>query len=159
MLVISMVVQADPLSEAIDILEANRPAWRVHRHNAVLLHVHGEFRATFLPAAEALDAIPGTGSAAVLATGATEGWTIAVRDQNSLIRVEKNQTGQVTWWRYSLGNLISPTGIARDHELANRVRKKYRRLDQHFPAALEALAKAEIDLSGDAPSHCPPGLI
>ena len=29
--VISMVVQADPLSEAIDILETNRPAWRVHK--------------------------------------------------------------------------------------------------------------------------------
>jgi len=154
--VIGMVVQADPLSEAIDILEANRPAWRVHKHSGVLLHVHGEFRGTFLPAAEALDAVPGTGTAAVYATGTTAAWTIAVRDEDSLIRVEKNQAGQVTWQHYGLSSLIGPTGIARDHELANRARKKYRRLDQPFPTALEALAKAGIDLSGDPPSHCPP---
>jgi len=153
--VISMVVQADPLSEAIDLLEANHPAWQIHRHSAVLLHVNGEFRGTFLPAAEALDAIPGVGIAAVLATGTTDGWTLAIRDQDSLIRVEKNPNGQLTWWHYSLTRLVTATGIARDHELANRLRQKYRRLDEHFPAALAALAKAEIDLSTDPLADCP----
>lgn len=153
--VISMVVQDDPLSEAIDILDVNHPAWRIHRHRGVLLHVDGEFRATFLPAAEVLDAIPGAGIAAVLATGTTEGWTLAIRDQDSLIRIEKNQNGQLTWWHYGLTSLITATVIARDHELANRVRKKYRRLDEHFPAALAALARAEIDLSKDPLADCP----
>lgn len=156
--VISRVVQADPLSEAIDIVEAIRPAWSVHRHSALLLHVHGKFRATFLPAAEVLDAVPGPGTAAVLATGTAAGWTIAIRDEDSLIRVEKDSTGRVTWWHYRLSNLVSPTVIARDHELASWVRKKYQRLDQHFPAALEALARAGIDLSGDPAADCPPGV-
>ena len=60
------------------------------------------------PAAEALDAVPGTGTAAVLATGTTAGWTIAIRDEGTLIRIEKNPQGQVTWWHYSLGKPNQP---------------------------------------------------
>jgi hypothetical protein len=157
MYAISMVVQGDALSEAIDILETNRPAWRAHKHNDKLLHVSGAFRATFLPAAEALDAVPGSGDAAVWATGSTAGWTIAIRHNGTLIRVEKDPRGQVTWRHYSLGNLTSPTGIALDHELANRVRIRYGPLREPFPLAVRALAAAGMDLSADSPSDCPPG--
>jgi hypothetical protein len=95
--VIGMVVQGDPLAEAIDILETSRPAWRGHKHNDRLLYVDGEFRATFSPAAETLEAVPGTDAAAVWATGSTAGWTIAIRHDGTLIRIEKNPQGQVTW--------------------------------------------------------------
>ena len=125
MYVIGMVVQGDPLAEVIDILETNHPALRAHKHNDKLLHVDGEFRATFSPAAETLETVPGTGAGAVWATGPTAGWTIAIRHDGTLIRVEKNSQGQVTWWHYSLGNFTSPTAIARDPELANRVRIRY----------------------------------
>jgi hypothetical protein len=153
--VIGMIVQGDPLGEAIDILGTNRPAWRVHKHNDNLLHVHGEFRATFLPAAEALDAIPGVEDAAVWATGTTTGWTIAIRDSGTLIRIEKDPRGQVTWQHYRLGALTSPTGIARDPEYANRIRIRYGALGMPFPAAIQALAAAGVDLSVDPPSDCP----
>jgi hypothetical protein len=153
--VIDMVVQSDPLAEAIDILGSNHSAWRVDKHNARLLHVHGEIRATFLAAAEALDAVPGTDTAAVWATGGGAGWTIAIRDQGTLVRIEKNSQGQVTWWQYTLGSLTSPTGIARDPELGNRARIRHGALTQPFPAAIQALAAAGVDLSSDPPSECP----
>ena len=155
MYVIGMVVQGDPLAEAIDILETNRPAWRAHKHNDKLLHVDGEFRATFPPAAESLEAVPGTAAAAVWATGLTAGWTIAIRHDGTLIRVEKNPQGQVTWWHYSLGNFTSPTGIARDPELANRVRIRYGPLREPFPAAIQTLAAVGMDPSANPPSGCP----
>jgi len=156
MYVIGIVVQGDPVAEAIDILETNRPTWRAHKHNDTLLHVDGEFRATFSPAAEALEAIPGTGAAAVWATGPMGGWTIAIRHDRTLIRVEKSPKGAVTWWHYSLGSLTGPTGIARDAELANRARIRHGLLGEPFPAAVQALAGAGIDLSADPPSDCPP---
>ena len=154
--VIGMVVQGDPLGEAIDILGTIHPAWRVHKHNGGLLHVHGDFQATSLPAAEALDAVPGTSTAAVWATGTTTGWTIAIRDSGTFIRIEKKPHGQVTWQHYRLGPLTSPTGVARDPELANRVRIRYGALGIPFPAAIQALAAAGMDLSADPPSDCPP---
>ena len=153
--VINMVVQSDPLAEAIDILGSNHPAWRVDKHNARLLHVHGEIRATFPAAAEALDAVPGTDTAAVWATGTGAGWTIAIRDQGTFVRIEKNPQGQVTWWHYSVGSLTSPTGIARDPELGNRARIRHGALTQPFPAAIQALAAAGVNLSADPPSDCP----
>ena len=103
-----MIVQGDPLGDTIDILEANHPAWRPHKHSDKLLHVHGEFRATFLPAAETLDAVPGMDGAAVWATGTTAGWTIAIRDSETLIRIEKVSRGHVTWQHYRLGASHQP---------------------------------------------------
>ena len=155
MYVISMVVQGDPLAEAIDILETNHPTWRAHKHNDRLLHVDGEFRATFSPATETLEAVPGTGAAAVWATGLAASWTIAIRQDGTLIRIEKNPAGQVTWWQYSLGSFTSPTGIARDPELANRLRIRHGALREPFSAAIQALAAAGMDLSADPPSDCP----
>jgi hypothetical protein len=157
--VIGMIVQGDPLAEAVDILGANRPAWQVHKHNSRLLHVHGDFRATFLPAAEGLDAVPGMDGAAVWATSTTAGWTIAIRDAETLIRIEKNRQGQVTWQHYRLGALNSPTGIARDSELASRVRIRYGALSVPFPAAIASLTAIGADLAADPPSDCPPGTI
>src|SRR5512146_840325 len=101
--VIAMIVQADPLAEAVDILEANHPAWEIHKHGVALLHVDGDFRATFLPAAEALEAVPGAGTVTVWATGTTAAWTLAVRRGGTLIRVEKGAQGQFTWNHYALG--------------------------------------------------------
>jgi hypothetical protein len=126
------------------------------KHNNEVLHVDGEFRTTFSPAAETLEAVPGTGVAAVWATGRTAGWTIAIRHDGTLIRVEKNPQGQMTWWHYSLGNLTSPTGIVRDPELANRARIRYGALKDPFPEAIQALAAAGMDLTADPPSDCPP---
>lgn len=153
--VIDMAVQSDPLAEAIDSLETNHPAWGAHKHNDKLLHVYGEFRATFSPAAETLDAVPGAGAAAVWATGSWAGWTIAIRDEGTLIRIEKNAKGQVTWWHYSLGSLTSPTGIARDPEIANRARIRHGALNHPFPAGVQALAAAGVDVYADPPSNCP----
>jgi hypothetical protein len=76
-------------------------------------------RNTFLLAAEALDAIPDAARmAAVFATGATEGWTIAIRYDGTLIHVEKNPQGARTWQQYRLGNLVTPTRVSRERDLA-----------------------------------------
>jgi hypothetical protein len=151
---IGMVVQEDPLADAIDLVEANHPAWDVHKHNDRLLHVNGEYRGTFLPAAEALEAVPGTATVGVWATGSTSGWTIVVRDAASLIRIDKNQQGQVTWWHYQLGNLNRPTSIARDPELGNRARVRHGALNQPFPEAIQALTAVGAT-PADPPSECP----
>ena len=72
--VIEVVVQDDPLALAIDGLQAAHPGWRRTKHNDAVLHVDGGFSNTFVPAAEALDAITGTArTVAVWATGAAAG--------------------------------------------------------------------------------------
>jgi PLD-like domain len=153
---IGMVVQDDPLAEAIEILEANRPAWQVHKHNDTLLHADGEFQGTFLPAAETLDAIPGTGTAGALATGSTAGWTLAIRDNDALIRIDKNPQGLVTWWHYRLSSLTSPTGIARDPDVGNRARIRHGALNRPFPEAFAAMTAVGADPTIDPPTACPP---
>jgi hypothetical protein len=154
--VIEVIVQDDPLATAIDALDATHPDWRVHKHNDVLLHVDGSFRNTFLPAAEAVDAIPDTARpVAVYATGAAAGWTIAIRCDGTLIHVERSPHGGITWQQYRLGSLTTPTGLARDPERRNRARVSHGRQDQHFPAAVEALTVTGFGLS-DPPTDCPP---
>lgn len=154
--VIEVIVQDDPLATAIDALDAAHPDWQVHKHNDALLHVDGGFRNTFLPAAEAVDAIPDTARpVAAYATGATEGWTIAIRCDGTLIHVERSPQGGLTWQQYKLGSLTSPTGLARDPERRNRARVNHGRQDQHFPAAIEALTATGFGLS-DPPTECPP---
>jgi hypothetical protein len=155
--VIEVIVQDDPLTQAIDALEARHPDWRAHKHNDAVLHVDGNARNTFLLAAEALDAIPDTTRmAAVFATGTTEGWTIAIRYDGTLIHVEKNPQGGLTWQQYRLGNLVTPTRVSRERDLATRARIHNGPLGWHFPAAIEALTAAGFGLS-DPPSQCPPG--
>jgi hypothetical protein len=153
--VIAMIVQNDPLTGAVDLLETRYPAWQIHKHNDALLHIRGDFRATFLPAAEALDAITGVDHAAVWATGRTADWTVAIRHDGTLIRVEKRQN-RITWWHYNLSNLISPSGIARNQDLANRARIPHGALNQAFPGAQRILAAIGFDLVNDPPSECPP---
>jgi hypothetical protein len=153
--VIAMIVQDDPLAEAIDILETNHPAWAVHKHGTALLHVDGDFRATFLPAAEALEAITGTGTVTVWATGTTAAWTLAVRHDGTLIRVERGPQGQFTWHHYALGALTSPVGIARDPERANRTRIAHGPLNRPFEEAIKALAATGVNITADPPSECP----
>ena len=117
--VIEVIVQDDPLSQAIDALEARQPDWRAHKHSDAILHIDGHARNTFLLAAEALDAIPDTARmAAVFATGTTAGWTIAIRCGGTLIHVEKMPQGGFTWQQYRLGNLVTPTRISREPDLA-----------------------------------------
>lgn len=55
-----------------------------------------------------------------------------------------------------LGNLVTPTRISRERDLATRARIHNGPLGQHFPAAIEALTAAGFGLS-DPPSQCPPG--
>ena len=154
--VIEVIVQDDPLATAIDALDAAHPDWQVHKHNDALLHVDGGFRNTFLPAAEAVDAIPDTARpVAVYATGAAAGWTIAIRCDGSLIHVERSPQGGLTWQQYKLGGLTNPTGLARNPERRNRARVNHGRQDQHFPAAIEALTATGFGLS-DPPTECPP---
>lgn len=155
--VIAVIVQDDPLTQAIDALEARHPDWRAHKHSDAVLHVDGNARNTFLLAAEALDAIPDTTrTAAVFATGTTEGWTIAIRHDGTLIHGEKNPQGELTWQQYRLGNLVTPTRLSRERDLANRARIRNGPIGQQFPAAIEALTTAGCGLS-DPPSPCPPG--
>ena len=54
-------------------------------------------------------------------TGRSASWTVVTRHDNTLIRVDK-QKGRIMWWHYRPSNLISPSGIAHDQDLANRVR-------------------------------------
>ncbi len=108
--VIEVIVQDDPLTQAIDALEARHPDWRAHKHNDAVLHVDGNARNTFLLAAEALDAIPDTSRmAAVFATGTTAGWTIAIRDQGTS-GADRRRTpqGQVTWaWHVTASEALT----------------------------------------------------
>jgi hypothetical protein len=155
--VIEVIVQDDPLTQAIDALDARHPDWRAHKHNDAVLHVDGNVRNTFLLAAEALDAIPDTmRMAAVFATGITTGWTIAIRYDGTLIHVERDPQGGLTWQQYRLGNLVTPTRVSRERGLATRARIPNGPLGQHFPAAIEALTATGFGLS-DQPSQCPPG--
>jgi hypothetical protein len=151
---IGMLVQDDPLAEAIDTLDDNHPAWDVHKHNNRLLHVDGEFRATFLPAAEALETMPGTGSVAAFATGSTPAWTLLIRDADALVRIDKNPQGQVTWWHYRLGGMTRPTSIARDPEIGNRARIRHGALNQPFPEAIQAMTAVGAS-PADPPTECP----
>jgi len=152
---VDVVVQGDPLGKAIDRLSQTRPGWRVDRHSATLLHVDVDARSVTLPAAEALDAIPGEDTVAVLATGPSEGWTIAIRDAGTLIRVDKDARAQVTWHHFRLGPLISPVGIARDPQQASRARIPHGALNRPFDEAIRALVATGIDLSANSPSRCP----
>lgn len=156
--VVTLVVQGDPMWEAVDALSRSRPGWRVHQHNATLLHVDVDARSVVLPAAEALDAIPGDQRAAVWATGLTAGWTIAIRDAGTLIRVDKDAQGHVTWHHFRLGPLTSPTGIARDPGQASRARIPHQPLNRPFDEALSALLATGINFSADPPSECPAGI-
>ena len=70
--------------------------------------------------------------------------------------VEKDPQGRVTWQQYRLGNLVTPTRVSRERDLATRARIHNGPLGQHFPAAIEALAAAGVDHSADPPSNCPP---
>jgi hypothetical protein len=154
--VIELIVQEDPLAEAVDALEAAHPDWQVHKHADTLLHVAVSSGSTFPKATEALDAIPdGVGTVAVLATGRTAAWTIAIRCDGTLIHVERNVQGAFTWRQYRLGSLTTPTRIGRDPEVATRARISNGPLSQPFPAAVAALTATGFDLSTDPPSHCP----
>lgn len=136
-------------------LSQSRPGWRVDKHNATLLHVDVAARSVVLPAAEALDAIPGDKMAAVWATGLSQVWTIAIRDAGTLIRVDKDARGQITWHHFRLGPLTSPIGIARDPEQASRARIPHKALNCPFDEAVQALVATGINPSADPPSECP----
>lgn len=156
--VIGMLVQDDPLARAVDVLEAMRPAWRTHKHGPALLHVWAAGNATLLPAAVALDAIPpGPGTVGVLATSSTGAWTIAIRHEDTFIRIEANPLGHRLWWHYRLGSLTTPTGIARDSDVANRYRIRYPslKLDGRSQPAVQAATLVGLDLSADLPPECP----
>jgi hypothetical protein len=152
--VISMIVQGDPLTEASDLLEDRHPAWQIHKHNDFLLHIDGDFRVPFLPAAEALDAIAGVDRIGVWVTGRSAAWTVVTRHDDTLIRVDK-QKGRIMWWHYRLSNLINPSGIAHDQDLANRVRIPHGPLNQAFPEAQRALVTTGFDPATEPPSPCP----
>jgi hypothetical protein len=153
--VISMIVQGDPLAEAADLLEDRHPSWQIHKHNDTLLHIDGDFRVPFLPAAEALDAIVGVDRIGVWATGRSAAWTVVTRHDDTLIRVDR-QKGRFMWWHYRLSNLISPSGIAHDQDLANRVRISHGSLNQAFPGAQKALLTIGFDPTAEPPSCFPP---
>jgi hypothetical protein len=152
--VISMIVQGDPLAEAAELLEDRHPAWQIHKHNDTLLHIDGDFRAPFLPAAEALDAIEGADRIAVWVTGRPAVWTVVTRHDDTLIRVDK-QKGRIMWWHYRLSKLISPSGIAHGQDLASRVRILHGPLNQAFPEAERALVATGFDPANEPPTHCP----
>lgn len=153
--VVAVVVQGDPLGDAIDILASSRPSWRVDRHNATLLHVDVDARSLALPAAEALDAISGDNRVAVWATGPGQAWSIAIREAGTLIRIDKDPQGRVTWHHFRLGPLISPVGIARDPQLAGRARIAHQALNRPFDEAIRALVAVGIDPAADSLSECP----
>ena len=156
MYVISMIVQGDPLTEAADLLGDRHPTWQIHKHSDTLLHIDGDFRVPFIPAAEALDAIAGIAPVAVWATGSSAAWTLVTRHDDTLIRIDK-QKDRIMWWRhYRLSNLISPTGIAHDQDLANRVRIPHGPLNQAFPEAQRAFVAIGFDPAAEPASSCPP---
>jgi hypothetical protein len=156
--VVTLVVQGDPLWEAVDALSRSRPHWRVHQHGATLLHVDVDARSVVLPASEALDAIPGDQRGAVWATGLTAGWTIAIRDAGTLIRVDKDAQGKFTWHHFRLGPLTSPVGIAREPGQAARARIPHGPLNRPYDEAVAALLATGINPSADPPSECPAGI-
>ncbi len=154
--VAELAVQDDPLADAVDHLASRHLDWDVHKHSASLLHIDLGTTATLPRAAEALDAIPDLpGPVAVLATGITTAWTIAIRCDGTLIHVERTAQGTIIWRQYKLHPLTSPTRIARDPEAATRSRLNHGPLQAPFPAALEALAATGFDLTADPPSPCP----
>lgn len=152
--VITMIVQDDPLAQAIDLLEERYPSWQIHKHEGPLLHVSSSFRTPFLPAAEALDEIIGINSAIVWATGRSGDWAVAAREGTTLIRVDKQRHG-TSWWHYRLNNLVSATRIAREPELATRARIHHGPLNQPFAEAENILASVGFDPADQPPCACP----
>jgi hypothetical protein len=148
--VVSVIVEDDPLIEAKDILESSHPTWEVNKTGSAQLLIHGDFRVPFLAAAEAVDAVHRLDVVAVTAVSKPGIWAIAARRGNDLIRIE-HQHGPVTWRHYHLSNLVSASGIARDQELANRVRVSHGPLNQGFAGAHQIVAAAGMD-----PTSLPP---
>jgi hypothetical protein len=148
--VVSMIVQDDPLIDAMDVLESRHPGWRLTRLGDAALLIRGVFGPPFLAAAEALDAVHGLNPAGAWAMLASTDWAIAARDGNSLVRVD-SQRNHLTWRHHRLTNLIGPFSIARDQELANRVRIPHGPLSQEFDEARQILAVIGIDVR-DPPS-------
>lgn len=146
--VVSMIVQGDPLIEAIDVLEARHPSWQVDKAAEAQLLIRGDFRSPFIAAAEGLDIIHGLDPAAVRAWADSGDWAIAARQSDDLIRVE-SRNGNLTWRHYRLSSLISPSGIARDQELANRVRVSHGAFSNNFSEARQILAATKVDLNDE----------
>jgi hypothetical protein len=153
--VTGLAAREDPLADAIDALASARPDWSVHSHGGRLVHVESDGRGTFLHAAEALESMPGNTDTAVWATGTTPAWAIAVRFEGALVHVECDARGQLLWRHYRLGPLATPTGLARNPELATRSRISHGALKNPFPEAIRALVATGVDLTGGTPSDCP----
>ncbi|GAB3137191.1 hypothetical protein GCM10027290_02470 [Micromonospora sonneratiae] len=148
--VISMIVQDDPLADAIEVLGTRHGDWTMHRHQGAVLHVHGAFRNPFTAAAEALDAADRTDMLAVWATNTHGGWALAVRSGQDLFHIELSR-GLVMWRHYRLGRLTTATRLCRDSELASRLRVSHGPLTQPIPGATTAFLRVGLDVA-----HGPP---
>lgn len=156
--VIDVVVQGDPLGEAMDVLAATQPSWRVHKDGDRVLHVAGTFATTFPPAAQALEAVPDATwdqkPVVIYVTGASGRWTLLTRDEKSLFRAEMDPRGQVTWQEYRLSSLAGPARIARDSEGSAQFRVPRGPTARPFAEAIQALNVPGVDLSGNPPITC-----
>jgi hypothetical protein len=153
MRVIAMIVQDDPLADAIEALDARHPTWHFHRHGSAVLHVRGEFRAPFAAAAEVLDSITDMPVAAAWATNHRGEWALAARQDTELIHVEPAKVG-IAWRHYRLTSLITPTSISRNGDLASRARVRHVPLTKCFPEALAVLNATGIDMAEGPPVEC-----
>jgi hypothetical protein len=152
MRVAAMVVQGDPLLEAIDRLEDDHPGWVAHAHGDAVIHVAGKFR-PFAAAVDALEALDNVDPAGVWASGQIGEWAIAIRKGTDLIRVERAKAG-VTWQHFVLTPLITPRRVATDPDAAVRSRVRHGPFSQPFQLANLLLEQLDIRIADGGPI-CP----
>lgn len=151
MRVAAMVVQGDPLIDAIDMLEDDHPDWEAHAHGDAVIHVHGRFK-PFVAAVDALETLAQVDPAGVWATTGPGEWAIAARSGADLIRVECGQKAGTTWHHHTLTPLITPRRVATDPDAATRSRVRHGPLNRSFELAAEVLDLLGISLDFGAPA-------
>lgn len=151
MRVVAMVVQDDPLADAIEALGMRHSDWKVHRHSGQVLHIHGSFRTPFYAAAEALETADQVDVLAVWATSVHGSWALAVRSGKDLFHVERTR-GHTIWRHFRLNSLATATRISRDSELASRLRVQHGPLTRPIPEAVAVFLSAGLNVLDAAPA-------
>ena len=150
MRIISMIVQNDPFDDAIDALRVQHSDWKTHRHQGPVLHIHGSFRNAFSAAAETSDKVDSLDEVAVWATSTHGNWALVVRSNRELFCIEPT-TGPVMWRHLRLNPLATASRIARDRELASRLRVPHGPLRNAIPEAMATFVRIGLDIA-----HMPP---
>lgn len=156
--VAELIVQNDPILDAVELIEALHPAWRIHRHASRVLHVEAEgSRNPGMIAAEVMDGLSVSADPVVVrATGSQGIWAVLVRDAEMLTAITVSRSGRPWWQPYRLTDRMSAKLLVSGGEGTERSRVRNIPLTAPYPPAVAALRAAGAD-EDEAHSHgaCP----